>query len=333
MLFRVTVKVGPPADLPMDPLRQEGAVSFLGSAISEIADSLDDDAWQDEWWTSSYDSGVPAVIAIAGKTASDAAEYARGVVQSALAHIEHLRDWEIISCDADPADDGASDTTEAPAQQSTDSVEVDDVDWSSWISDHADHLRAFNHDLVSDDEATTQLAAGALIFASSVTVDQLFRDLEQLSERGGTVADGGVYFVLEELPGRFAHRYDVRFARHLLVATIIVASRLTRRSWTSPASVAEALALHIIVEAARTILEEHELIGEDLDNLYRGFDDAAFDDVDHEWLYEMSMDGFEDDEDLQSRLRFTDMRFDAWFDQRPMSGSFVDPYALDITPR
>jgi hypothetical protein len=125
----------------------------------------------------------------------------------------------------------------------------------------------------------------------------------------------------------------VRFTRHFLVATIIVASRLTQRSWTSPASVAEALALHIIVEAARRILEEHELIGEDLGNLYREFDDAAFDDVDHEWLYEMSMDGFEDDEDLQSRLRFTDMRFDAWFDQRPMSSSFVDPNALDIKPR
>ncbi len=82
----------------MDPLRQEGAISLLGSAIAEIAESLDDDVWRDEWWTSSYDDGVPVVMAIAGRTEKDATEYAVGVVRAALEHIEHLRGWEIISC-------------------------------------------------------------------------------------------------------------------------------------------------------------------------------------------------------------------------------------------
>ena len=40
LLIRVTSKTGLPADLPMDPLRQEGAVSFLSSAIAEITDAL-----------------------------------------------------------------------------------------------------------------------------------------------------------------------------------------------------------------------------------------------------------------------------------------------------
>ncbi len=92
-------------------------------------------------------------------------------------------------------DEPGDTTTESPDRLPANSVEVDDVNWSSWISDHADRLRAFDLDLFVDDEPTARLAAGALIFASTVTVDQLFTDLEPLNEAGGTVGDGGAYLI------------------------------------------------------------------------------------------------------------------------------------------
>jgi extradiol dioxygenase family protein len=48
-----------------------------------------------------YGHVVPAMQHEAANEIDAALVDARGVVQSALAHIEHLRDWEIISFDAD----------------------------------------------------------------------------------------------------------------------------------------------------------------------------------------------------------------------------------------
>jgi hypothetical protein len=87
-----------------------------------------------------------------------------------------------------------------------------------------------------------------------------------------------------------------------------------------------------VVNRATTLLDVHELSWADTEIIYAQFSDAAFDDLDHEWLYEMSMDGFEDDDEFRARLRFTDMRVEAWFQQRPIATGFANPYGLDLRP-
>ncbi|MEU8662281.1 hypothetical protein [Actinoplanes philippinensis] len=211
--------------------------------------------------------------------------------------------------------------------------------------DHASQLRAFDLDVFDTSESgdddvsgeadddTAKLAAGALIFASSLVIDELFQDIKTLAETNGSVADSDdVFMVLDDLPERFAHHYTGRFARQFLVATVMITVRLTADEWTPPASIAEALALHIVVENAKVLLESHNLLDDDvsLEYLYDGFDDAAYEDVDHELLYRHDLDGFEDDEDITSSLRLADMRVNAWFNAFEDSDATVHPFSVHV---
>ncbi|WP_436528208.1 hypothetical protein [Actinoplanes sp. HUAS TT8] len=148
-----------------------------------------------------------------------------------------------------------------------------------------------------------RLAAGALMFASTYVIDELFQDLKTLAGDGGTVADGDGFFVLDDLPERFARHYGARFAHKFLVATVSITGRLSAQQWAPLASVAEALALHLVVERAKWVLIDHEILADgQVRNLYADFQDAAFDDIDHELLYQAQADGFEDDDDLNAQL-------------------------------
>ena len=163
--------------------------------------------------------------------------------------------------------------------------------------------------------------------------DELFEDIETLRASGSNIVAGGdgVFFVLDALPERFTHRYDSRFARSFLVAAIMVTGRLTQKRWASPACVAEALALHVLIERARAFLEMLDLLdGDAIENLYSGFEDVAFDDVDHEWLYQRELDGFEDDSDFTTRMRVANMRVEAWFQQVHLSDAHVHPYTTEV---
>jgi hypothetical protein len=154
------------------------------------------------------------------------------------------------------------------------------------------------------DPESALLAAGALMMAATIVIDELFQDVRLLGR--DTVADSDEVFMVLELPERFARHYDGRFARNFLIAMIMVTGRLAEVEWTSPASVDEALALHVVVKRARVLLDMHELFDEQtLRRLYHGFDDAAYDDVDHEWLYQRDMDGFEDDPGFATQFGVT----------------------------
>jgi hypothetical protein len=174
-----------------------------------------------------------------------------------------------------------------------------DVDWRIWTMDHAELVRAFEPAAfaVDGDEERPKLAAGALVMAATQIIDELFQDIETLARGGGgSVADSeGAYFVLEDLPQRFAHQYNGRFARNFHVATVMVTGRLSADQWLPPASVGEALAPHLVIQRAQYLLVDHKIFDRSqARELYLGFGDAAFEDVDHEWLFRTDMDGFED---------------------------------------
>jgi hypothetical protein len=211
-----------------------------------------------------------------------------------------------------------------------------EIDWRKWTMDHAELVRAFEPATFAadSDEEAPLLAAGALITAATQIIDELFQDIESLARAGGgSVADSeGSYLVLDDLPQRFAHQYNGRFARSFHVAAVMITGRLSAEQWMPPASVGEALALHLVIQQAQYLLVDHEIYDqEQARRLYLGFEDAAFDDVDHEWLFRANMDGFENDEEFAVRFGLTDMRVESWF--RPVADGPAHVHAFSIDQR
>ena len=210
-----------------------------------------------------------------------------------------------------------------------------EVDWRTWTMDHAKLVRAFESVTFAGDgdEETSLLAAGALIMAATQIIDELFQDIETLATDGSvSVADSeGAYFVLEDLPQRFAQQYNGRFVRNFHVATVMVTGRLSAEQWMPPASVGEALALYLVIQRAQNLLVDHELLDqEEARELYLGFEDAAFEDVDHEWLYRADMDGFENDKEFAARFGATDMRVQSWFQPVGNGPAYVHAFSIDL---
>ena len=165
--------------------------------------------------------------------------------------------------------------------------------WRDRVAGYADQVQAFTPSVFrADDEGDgsddAALVAGALILASTMLIDELFEDITALaphSRADGAGLDG--LLALGELPPQFAHRYDGRFARKFLVASVMIIGRFSTPHWDPPANVAEALALHLVVQRAQALLVDHGCCDEEqARDLYAGFEEAAFEDADHEWLYQ-----------------------------------------------
>jgi hypothetical protein len=172
-------------------------------------------------------------------------------------------------------------------------------------------------------------AAGALFQASVVVLDHLFMDLQTLAveHHGASVADldDAAFFVLHELPGRYAHRYDALFIQEFIVATVDVTRRFTA-GWEPLACVAQELALRMILNGAEFQLELAEV---KLSDGWRSeIEDALFEDLDHEMLFDASLDGIEDDSESLAELRSAPLAFADWF--TPFTPDrHLPPYLLD----
>ena len=191
----------------------------------------------------------------------------------------------------DPCEGVGLQDRQAPA--ASEDSDRDEVDWRARVAGYADSMQAFDPAIfrLDDDEADGQnaaLAAGALIVASTILIDELFEDITTMAPLGQADRAGlDGLLALGELPPQFAGRYDGRFARKFLVAAVLIIGRFSAPRWEPPSSLAEALALHIVVRRAQALLVDHECLDEQqARDLYAGFEDAAFQDVDHEWLYQ-----------------------------------------------
>jgi hypothetical protein len=348
-----------PGSPHLDPLQAEGAGSVLGRLLDQVEGAEGSDGGEvavDRYWVGAHPEGAIVLLVLDADSLEIAEAAARDIMLEVLDRSEVLTQWEIAGCEVGfderfaeaglQAAHGPQAPPEDPAERARWLAEQGkpaphlagferEVDWRRWVIRHAALVRAFDPDVFetgNGDEQTALLAAGALIFASTVVIDELFQDIETLAKDHGSVADSdGVFFVLDDLPERFAHHYNGRFARQFLVATVTITGRLSQDEWVPPASVGEALALHVVVERARNLLVMHEVLDEDdVRHLYNGFEDAAFDDVDHEWLYRNDLDGFEDDADFTAQFGPTDMRVGSWFQQIENVEAYVHPFAVDI---
>ncbi|MER5688114.1 hypothetical protein [Streptomyces sp. NPDC002205] len=173
-----------------------------------------------------------------------------------------------------------------------------------------------------------QLAAGALMWATDVMVDQLFMDVQTLTDEETNVAEcEGVLWHLEDLPRRYALCYDAQFARLFLVTVIAMTTRFTQGTFTHLSCVTEELALRLLLTEAKVCLEAFDLLDDGVEQALDCFADLVYEDMDHEWLYDDAKDGIEDSP-VGEMLGIAPMGLADWF--KPFNdGRYLHPYATD----
>lgn len=179
---------------------------------------------------------------------------------------------------------------------------------------------------VSPEDA--KLAAGALVYATDILVDELFQDVKTLTEEDATAAEcDGPLWNFEDLPERYALQYDARFARRFLVTVIAMTTRFTDGSFQQLSCVAEELALKLLLNETNVTLETFGLLDNGVSAALDSFANNVYEDMDHEWLYDDSMDGI-DESAVGAALGVAPMAFKAWF--TPFNeGRYVHPSAAD----
>lgn len=175
---------------------------------------------------------------------------------------------------------------------------------------------------------SARLAAGALVYATDILVDELFEDVQVLTQEDATVAEcDGPLWHLERLPDRYALQYDAPFARRFLVTVIAMTTRFTDGSFQRLSCVAEELALRFLLSQATMTLELYELLDDDVSAALDALADNVYEDMDHEWLYDHSTDGI-DEASVGAALGVAPVAFRSWF--TPFDkGRYVHPSAAD----
>ena len=176
---------------------------------------------------------------------------------------------------------------------------------------------------------SARLAAGALVYAIDILVDELFEDVQVLTQEEATVAEcEGPLWHLERLPDRYALNYDAHFSRRFLVTVIAMTTRFTDGSFERLSCVAEELALRFLLSQATTTLELYDLLDDELSAALAAFAGNVYEDMGHEWLYDDSIDGMDgiDEASAGTALGITPVAFKSWF--TPFNkGRYVHPSA------
>lgn len=197
-------------------------------------------------------------------------------------------------------------------------------------------LESFGYSSEEEDEddafgvsrEAAELAAGALVYSTTILVDHLFNDVITLSTKKTKAAEReDVLWVLEELPAHYALQYTALFARRLHVTAVALTARLTQPHFGQLSCVAEELLLRILLTEAEVVLETCGLLDDEVANAWEIFRDEVYEDLDHEWLYNPAMDGIDEDPRV-AHLGIAPMGVRHWFS--PFNeGRYVHPYAAD----
>ncbi|OKI00447.1 hypothetical protein A6A06_24660 [Streptomyces sp. CB02923] len=173
-----------------------------------------------------------------------------------------------------------------------------------------------------------KLAAGALVYGAHLLVDELFQDVQTLTQTRSNVAEcERPLWLLEELPDRYAPEYDAHFARRFLVTAIAMTTRFTHGSFQQLSCLAEELALRLLLREANVSLETFGLMDEGVAAALEAFAENVYEDMDHEWLYDDSVDEIGEDAAGEA-FGVTPMAIGSWF--TPFNeGRYVHPYAVE----
>ncbi|MFE0257721.1 hypothetical protein [Streptomyces sp. NPDC059010] len=196
------------------------------------------------------------------------------------------------------------------------------------VSDDEDGEREDGDDKSAVPAESARLAAGALVYATDILVAELFEDVQVLTQEDAAVAEcEGPLWHLERLPDRYALEYDASFARRFLVTVVAMTTRFTDGSFQRLSCVAEELALRFLLSRTTMTLELYDLLDDDVSAALETFAGNVYQDRDHEWLYDHSMDG-NGDSPAGVTLGVAPMEFKTWF--TPFKeGRYVHPSAAN----
>lgn len=193
------------------------------------------------------------------------------------------------------------------------------------------------------DADRNQIAAGALMQAGNTVLSSLFEDTARLlTEQESVAADPDRMIILGKLPGAFAHVYNFAFAERFVIVTANTVGALHQPKWISPCTIAERLALHVLITVARSYLITTAITDwSGSHEVYEPFRAAVSPDRDYELRYEVLYEL--DRDDLPPELRDADDPLDEfgglidrrtlsalahWF--QPVDGrGFIHPFLRD----
>ncbi|MEU4872691.1 hypothetical protein [Streptomyces sp. NPDC021608] len=227
----------------------------------------------------------------------DDGESATAVRARILAMADELRSFPLTTFGARPATEPAPSTEHGgPAAPETEARGATET------KDEAGTRGVTGADRHAERAESARLAAGALVYATDVLVEELFEDIQVLTQEDATVAEcEGPLWHLERLPDRYALQYDAPFARRFLVTVIALTTRFTDGSFRRLHCVAEEIALRFLLNQATTTLELHGLLDDEVSAALDAFTDHVYEayetygglthDLTHEWLHDETADG------------------------------------------
>ncbi|MFF0749427.1 hypothetical protein [Streptomyces sp. NPDC004267] len=250
-----------------------------------------------------HPGGAVLTVSVAAPTLEAAEEAVGAVTQEVLDRAEQLAGWLVVSSevrlhaerareslaaadgpDAPPSDPalrrarhtarpgtaGAPGTPGVPGAGNAgdgwipdDDIVEENPDPEAELRAMAPRLRAFDPAVFAAAPETAALAAGALVHAAEVLIDELYDDVQALAEEDTDVAAcQGHLWHLDRLPARHAARYDELFARRFLVTAVALTTRFTDGSFRRLGCPAEEWVARLLLEQARIALDLYGLLDE-----------------------------------------------------------------------
>ena len=132
-------------------------------------------------------------------------------------------------------------------------------------------------------------------------------------------------FCISELPQKYRLHYNGLFRRRFLVTLLTLGYKLALPEPLDPlpSCTAEELALHILIEQAKT-----QLLADAIESDFSLFESLAFEDRDFEILYDMASDGIEDTQ-VGASMGYGNLQFNEWFEPFLNATMPIHPYAAE----
>ncbi|MDI5971258.1 hypothetical protein POF50_018230 [Streptomyces sp. SL13] len=332
MTYVVTVGVSTPEGASdLDALQREGVVHLLKSGLESIEAIEGPDGMEvgiEEHVIAVHPGGALLKVFADAPALEFAEDAVHGVISEVLELSELLADWEIAKCEVELQPDSAQESLDAadgpdappadPAERARlhalsrpagepgrDATDVETMRLK--LRSLAPRLAAFPLACFgyTDNEAvrivnreTAEVAAGALVYVSEILVDELFADLATLEEDGPNVGESdGVFMILDDLPQQFAAQYTVLFSRRLAVAAVMLTGRFHQPGFGELSCLAEELLTRILLNQAEVTADLYGLLDDDVSRAWQVFADHVYEDSDHEWLYDPTLDDLDDLDD------------------------------------
>ena len=349
----------------LDALQRAGVIYLLRRGLDSVETIEGEDGSEVELLESFlavHPTGALLKVVVDAPSLEEAEEAVRAVTDEILEGSDLLGEWVVSKCEVELHPDLAEESLDEANRPGISSASpsgltahpADGTAPSGLSEEEREALRAricalapvlaafgvasfghFTEPDEEDDEApgeplvsheVAELAAGALAYSMDIFLDELFMDLAVLTEESSNAAQcDGPMMQLDSLPSQFSLQYDERFARHLVVTAVTLTGRMTQPGFENLNCVAEELLLRLLLQTAEVTLELYGLMDQDVATAWEYFVEGVYEDMDHEWLYDPSMDGIDQDP-AAAHLGIAPMGLKNWF--TPFNeGRYVHPFA------